>query len=163
MRQDLVVSSNPPMLAQRSFAYPCRTARSSSLPLKILTQHNNTDAKNLAPLSDKLIHSWNGSLSCTRLCLYANLSVSDFCINLIGNDLPVADIKQLLAERKQDAKAYHSADESSSGSTESISTQPSVADTVDSVDSECETQFALEEQPDSTATSSGYSSDKSDK
>ena len=159
------------MLAQRSMVYPCRTARSSSLPLKIIGQNNRPI------VSDKMIHSWNGDLTCSRLCMYANLSVSDFCINLIGNDLPISSIKELLTQKKQESiKNYNSSDESSSGSTESISIQPSSeSDNTENTESEneLETQFVLEqdnkesnndltitgsETHSSAETSSGYSS-----
>lgn len=132
MRQDLLLSSNPPMLAQRTIAYPCRATRSSSLPLKIINQNKN---------SDKLIHSWNGNLTCTRLCMYTNLSVSDFCINLIGNDLPISSLKELLAQRKEESKSYTSSDESISIQTNSESEFLISSES----ENEIETQFSLEQ------------------
>lgn len=146
------------MLTQRSLVYPYRTTRSSSLPLKIIGQNKSP------VVSDKMIHSWNGDLTCTRLCMYANLSVSDFCINLIGNDLPISNVKEvLLTQRKAElaTKLYNSSDESNSGSSESISMQ---ASSESEAEPEPETQFAFEQDNKESnidltltgETSSGY-------
>ena len=176
MRQDLVLTSSTQNSSQNAFRlksqtisnflnpHPSRTHRSSSLPLKILTNQKT-------PLSEKLIRSWNGSIPCNRLCTYTHLSVSDFCINLIGNDLPINSFKSELVNKSEDKVSKESlflnisSDESSSGSNENISQTVSI-DTVSESDAgtvsesetdsvfevvseseiECETQFKLDEE-----------------
>ncbi|CAF0747670.1 unnamed protein product [Brachionus calyciflorus] len=188
MRQDLVLTSNPQSLVHtNSFRFqtlnlnsqlntqPMRTTRSSSLPLKIFSQNKNS-------ITDKITHSWNGSLTCNRLTLYTHLSVSDYCLNLIGNDLPIT-FRNNNPSQKEDEKDSKesvfniSSDESSQGSQENISNAlssetetetESIPEVVN--ESQSETQFKLDEENTSkpeeknecdltlTTETSGYSS-----
>lgn len=173
MRQDLVLTNPTPNHHSNAFrlqsqtlnnflnAHPSRQTRSSSLPLKIISQKSNS-------LSDKLIRSWNGTYTCTRLCMYTHLSVSDYCINLIGNDLPINSLKSLAVKTNEDKQKENflniSSDESSSDSCENIdnAATPEVVSETESesvsvsspfnvssseaeTDSECDTQFKLDE------------------